>query len=511
MAFVKNLFEAGNLDVDDSLPNVTSEESTETQIEIEEAEHSAPDIIKEGEKHEDALHELGVVLDNSQNMIHEHSENVENLDKMSDEEVAVKAEEFNTGIESIAGMLGGSVQKIFPLMNVSHGLNSVDVRFQYKAGVEGFKESMERTWGKIKIFISKIIGFFKRLINSAVLWFKNYKKKAEELKKKANELKGEFKSDAEVSPLAKIMVIGAIDYEMVFNLAKEITKSVNTFNTNLRFDKLKSIAEKSTQDMKFISSSEKLKDKTPDEISIKDFADEHHGGDMDKALDQCVRSVLNGIQMANVLAGLNATSKVEKVKEEVKGKINPSKTLRGVYIECIIAFHNEDITGKIERINILDKAEKYAKNLENANLTGISSTTKFRAYKGTTYDKVSGSDGDKTTSTLDVEIDSDKASADFKPTLENVKSTVIKVCDQIINNADKVSEMVKESFKAINAGLDFSGNVKGPDAGDVMKLYRTMASNSKEIVLQSSRSPEHFLKAGNELVSAFSSGSSENK
>lgn len=216
MAFLKSLFEVGNLDVTDSLPNITKEdevESDQAHVEIHdetislEREESVVDVIsKAGEK--------AVILSE------EHAPIADQAETMTPEEVVEQQQVFQSGIESIAGLLGVSGTYFLNRNGYSDGLNSLTPRISdYKAGVEGLKEFAGKVIVKIKMFIDKIIGWFSKIFQKVVAWVKNYEKKATELHDKIKDMNStntQIKKDNKLEPETKIMFLVSTSSEFFF-------------------------------------------------------------------------------------------------------------------------------------------------------------------------------------------------------------------------------------------------------------------------------------------------------
>lgn len=184
----------GLLNVEDSLPNLSSGDPVEDQYESSDAQVEIQEANKEADNDESVLETLSVAADKSSDLIQEHENVVNNPDEYSEQELQSKRIEFEQGVESIAGLLGSTSEAFKNSIGLySSGLNSIDNVNEYKEGVEGIKYMFKKMKEKIIIFINKIIQWFKKIGLKIYAWFKDYEKKAEELLKEAEDIKNNLK------------------------------------------------------------------------------------------------------------------------------------------------------------------------------------------------------------------------------------------------------------------------------------------------------------------------------
>lgn len=213
--YIHNLFQVGNLDVTDSLPNITTEESVESVAEISEAQVESQLIEQQIEQQVTGIEDATAVGNHLEGLIEEHTENIQKSEEMTESEVQNAQIDLAEGMESVAGFLGAkSIDDVFSRLNIGYGYNSglnsvgsMSSFADYKQGLEGVAMLASTIWIKIKQLLQRFIQWIQKWITKAIVWIKDYSKKAEKLSKEAENIKddSELKTD-KLSPLAKILM-----------------------------------------------------------------------------------------------------------------------------------------------------------------------------------------------------------------------------------------------------------------------------------------------------------------
>lgn len=244
------LFEVGNLDVTDSLPHITEGSVVDQEYEADKAEVEIKDENKDLETEGNKVDILVIVAEKADNLVEEHETIADQAHSLSPEEVVEKQQVFQSGIESIAGMMGARGEDLLKTLGVyTSGLNSVtpDI-YSYKAGIEGIKDFAYKLHVKIKAFITKIVQWLTRLGLKALAWFRNYEKKAEKSLEKVKEIKGNMDTydvdkGIELPPVTKILYRHKLTFENSLETMKGLHDNLKT-RQELAFGVVNKIGDK---------------------------------------------------------------------------------------------------------------------------------------------------------------------------------------------------------------------------------------------------------------------------
>lgn len=243
-----NLFDAGLLDVSESLPHVATEDSVEEQFKLDSAVVESQVIEKNMEEDIAGLEDAQDVLEEMKEVIVKHEANVQSMNgqevggeattesgevvaevpaeqqpqvdqNSSNEEVAEQNQDMQQGVESICGRaFNTSAEEVFkalkinnPYIGMSAGLNSIkgtSARIAYEEGLNGVKELASKIWFKVKAMIQSLIQWISKWVHKALIWIKGYESKAKKLKEEAQKLddNGKAKEDFQFTQFASLLV-----------------------------------------------------------------------------------------------------------------------------------------------------------------------------------------------------------------------------------------------------------------------------------------------------------------
>lgn len=320
--FVRNLFQAGNLDVEDSLPNLTTEENVDQVAEVSQAELETK-LIEQGlEEQASGLEDLAVAGENLEGLVEEHTENIVQESNMPVEEIQEKVVTLEEGVESVAGFLGmtnaNELREALGVRSYSSGLNSIKhvSMSDYKEGIEGVAMLASSIWVKIKTWFQRFVQWVQKWITKTIVWIKGYSKKAEKLEKEAKEIKDDSElKDDKVSPLGKLIANGAASLHSILNYEKEI------INQNE-----KSVKEASS----FLTDAVKSGMTNPEEDDDKKKTAEEVGGKLASGIIKTMAGNLKYFDMLDhikdidlekqLIVGLDSTKKVVTITYDKKSE-----------------------------------------------------------------------------------------------------------------------------------------------------------------------------------------------
>lgn len=508
-----NLFEIGNLDVTDSLPNMTTENEVEVNYEVAGAELEGQLIEQQVEKDMSGLEDAQDVLEEMKEVIVQHEANVQSMNgqevggqaeapsgevvaevpaeteakvdqNSSNEEVAEQNQDMQQGVESICGRLfNADASKVFQALKINNpyigaGLNSISgnsVRVAYAEGLEGVKELAAKVWFKIKAMIQSLIQWISKWVHKAMIWIKGYESKAKKLKEEAGKLDAgkKAKEDFQFSPFASLLVMNS----------KLATGMKELYNDT------KTIAGDSGFMVKFANELVNgLKSQPAAGNNSIGLGGRFFGGNLNDGAQQ---------PQDGQNAGGDANANANQGGENKSDNGASSKVLAEAFAKAsagINAQHLNELASNSSIKGTLGK-EHFVIGLKNMKAMEVA--------------ELKSGFGEVKTVTL-FEKDPDKSGVNPKVNGQWAKDTITKICDAITSNISEIKSTLDKGNSAFNKVRNdlFNGAKDSSASSDIGKAVISVSKMTQRALVCAAYLPSYYLNACSEYIKAINGASS---
>lgn len=472
------LYNFGNENLTDSLPH----------IETEHYEVSGGEVIEDGNKISEAID----ICTSSLSACEDLESDVDEAENSSDSELE-KTFKVNMAMESFAGKLKvGRASDLYDSLGISFGTED------FKSTV---KTILNKVIGKILEVLFNIIDWLGKWMHKLIIWVKDFKKKAEELKKELKNIENNAKlnSSHSFSPLSLLgfeqvnanrgVLLGdflTYSLEGYENFIKDANKIANDL------DSRSYISKNATDINKRLDEAKKQNRQEYEELnrSYPHARDDNYKNYVlkDEIADSKERDAIEEVFNAKSIINNSPMNKI--TNEFYKAGIMPKgNNGRGEYMICSIVSPNE--VKVIRKDMISDK-----------NLYFIQAHDRSKVGK----DFVDGSNdvfGMTGMNLMPVEKTEELIS---KIDGAGVVRLVTNIADSVINNAEKPQKILSEGMRELKKQFDDykkkeKENIKATMGMDSFLRYRLdVLKFVRTVCISTAYLPGVFLKVGSEIV-----------